>query len=101
MLLSRNLLTGFFSISSSASRSSHVLASSQYLVLLRSRFSTSAIVAMSSSPDFSVLLAEFKSTAGKTITCKAAVAWEAKKPLDVTDVQVKTFCIVELTKSQL
>merc|ERR550519_525450 len=25
---------------------------------------------------------------GKTITCKAAVAWEAKKPLDVTDVQI-------------
>ena len=29
-----------------------------------------------------------KATNGKTITCKAAVAWEAKKPLDVTDVQV-------------
>lgn len=27
-------------------------------------------------------------TAGKPITCKAAVAWEAKKPLDVTDVVV-------------
>ena len=40
------------------------------------------------SPDFSSLLAEFKSTAGKPITCKAAVAWEAKKPLDITDIQV-------------
>ena len=30
----------------------------------------------------------FKATNGKTITCKAAVAWEAKKPLDVTDIQV-------------
>merc|ERR1712179_457704 len=29
-----------------------------------------------------------KATNGKTITCKAAVAWEAKKPLDVTDIQV-------------
>ena len=34
------------------------------------------------------LLQEFKSTQGKLITCKAAVAWEAKKPLDVTDIQV-------------
>jgi S-formylglutathione hydrolase len=30
----------------------------------------------------------FKETQGKTITCKAAVAWEAKKPLDYTDIQV-------------
>ena len=29
-----------------------------------------------------------KATNGQTITCKAAVAWEAKKPLDVTDIQV-------------
>ena len=36
----------------------------------------------------SSLLQEFKSTQGKPITCKAAVAWEAKKPLDVTDIQV-------------
>ena len=27
-------------------------------------------------------------TNGKVITCKAAVAWEAKKPLDITDIQV-------------
>jgi len=27
-------------------------------------------------------------TSGQTITCKAAVAWEAKKPLDITDIQV-------------
>merc|ERR1711963_1267872 len=27
-------------------------------------------------------------TNGKTITCKAAVAWEAKKPLDIVDIQV-------------
>lgn len=33
-------------------------------------------------------LDELKKTNGQTITCKAAVAWEAKKPLDVTDVQV-------------
>jgi hypothetical protein len=25
-------------------------------------------------------------TNGKTITCKAAVAWEAKKPLDITEI---------------
>jgi len=30
----------------------------------------------------------FKATQGKTITCKAAVAWEPKKPLDVTDIQI-------------
>jgi Zn-dependent alcohol dehydrogenase len=34
------------------------------------------------------LLKQFEQTTGKTITCKAAVAWEAKKPLDYTDVQV-------------
>merc|ERR1711962_1266245 len=34
------------------------------------------------------VLAEFAQTQGKVITCKAAVAWEAKKPLDVTDIQV-------------
>lgn len=34
------------------------------------------------------LLAEFQKTTGKVITCKAAVAWEANKPLDYTDVQV-------------
>jgi hypothetical protein len=34
------------------------------------------------------LLDSFKLTAGQTITCKAAVAWEPKKPLDVTDIQV-------------
>ena len=27
-------------------------------------------------------------TNGKVITCKAAVAWEAKAPLDVTEIQV-------------
>ena len=36
----------------------------------------------------SSLLNSFKETQGKTITCKAAVAWEAKKPLDYTDIQV-------------
>jgi len=30
-----------------------------------------------------------RATNGKTITCKAAVAWEAKKPLDITDIQVE------------
>ena len=34
------------------------------------------------------LLDEFKKTQGQVIPCKAAVAWEAKKPLDVTDVQI-------------
>ena len=33
-------------------------------------------------------LEELAKTHGQVITCKAAVAWEAKKPLDVTDVQV-------------
>lgn len=31
---------------------------------------------------------ELKKTNGKVITCKAAVAWAAKQPLDITDVQV-------------
>lgn len=34
------------------------------------------------------VLNELKSTNGQVITCKAAVAWEAKKPLDITDIQV-------------
>jgi len=34
------------------------------------------------------LLESFKATAGKPITCKAAVAWAPKTPLDVTDIQV-------------
>ena len=38
------------------------------------------------------LVESFKATAGKTITCKAAVAWEPKKPLDVTDIQVERNC---------
>jgi len=36
----------------------------------------------------SALIDSLKVTAGQTITCKAAVAWEAKTPLDVTDIQV-------------
>ena len=33
-------------------------------------------------------LDSLNATKGKTITCKAAVAWKAKNPLDVTDIQV-------------
>jgi len=36
----------------------------------------------------SAVIQALKATNGQTITCKAAVAWEAKKPLDVTDIQV-------------
>ena len=35
-------------------------------------------------------IASLMKTNGQPITCKAAVAWEAKKPLDVTDVVVGT-----------
>ena len=38
------------------------------------------------SPD---VLNQLKATNGQVITCKAAVAWEAKKPLDITDIQVR------------
>lgn len=38
-------------------------------------------------PD-SELIKSFELTKGKTITCKAAVAWESKKPLDYTEIQV-------------
>jgi hypothetical protein len=34
------------------------------------------------------LMAQLRATNGKTITCKAAVAWEAKKPLDITEIEV-------------
>lgn len=37
----------------------------------------------------SSLLAEFAKTTGKTIKCKAAVAWEPKKPLDVCEIEVQ------------
>jgi hypothetical protein len=36
----------------------------------------------------SALLNQLQATNGKTITCKAAVAWKAKQPLDITDIQV-------------
>ncbi len=35
------------------------------------------------------LIESFKQTSGKIINCKAAVAWEANKPLDYTDIQVQ------------
>ncbi len=38
----------------------------------------------------SELLAKLTATNGKVIVCKAAVAWEAKKPLDITDIEVKS-----------
>ena len=34
------------------------------------------------------LLNQLKATNGKAITCKAAVAWKPKEPLDVTDIKV-------------
>merc|ERR1711994_458607 len=34
------------------------------------------------------MMKAFEATQGQTITCKAAVAWEAKKPLDITTIQV-------------
>ena len=34
------------------------------------------------------MLNQLKATHGKPITCKAAVAWEPKTPLDVTEIQV-------------
>ena len=32
----------------------------------------------------------FNETQGKIIKCKAAIAWEANKPLDVTEIEVET-----------
>ena len=43
------------------------------------------------------VLDQLKATNGKVITCKAAVAWEPKKPLDVTDIQVRITIKSELT----
>ena len=37
------------------------------------------------------VLDQLKATNGQVITCKAAVSWEPKKPLDVTDIQVRIF----------
>lgn len=36
----------------------------------------------------SALLNQLKATNGKPITCKAAVAWKPKEPLDITDIKV-------------
>ena len=41
------------------------------------------------------VLDHLKSTNGRVITCKAAVAWEAKKPLDITDIQVSFLHVVK------
>ena len=35
------------------------------------------------------MLNQLRATNGKPITCKAAVAWKPKTPLDVTDIQVR------------
>ena len=35
------------------------------------------------------LMNQLKATNGKSITCKAAVAWKAKAPLDITEIQVR------------
>jgi len=43
----------------------------------------------SSSQDFTNLLLSFKQTTGKVLKCKAAVAWEANKPLDYTEIEVQ------------
>ena len=37
------------------------------------------------------LMNQLKATNGKSITCKAAVVWKPKAPLDVTDIQVNHF----------
>ena len=42
------------------------------------------------------MLNQLKATHGKPITCKAAVAWEPKTPLDVTDIQV--YCFAEVLR---
>ena len=34
------------------------------------------------------IMNQLTATNGKVITCKAAVAWKAKEPLDITDIQV-------------
>ena len=34
------------------------------------------------------LRTQFQATQGQVIKCKAAVAWEAKKPLDITEIEV-------------
>ena len=36
------------------------------------------------------LMNQLKATNGQSITCKAAVAWKPKTPLDITDIQVTT-----------
>ena len=42
------------------------------------------------------VLDQLTATNGKVITCKAAVAWEPKKPLDITDIQVRIgFCCLD------
>ena len=50
------------------------------------------------------MLNQLRATNGKPITCKAAVAWKPKTPLDVTDIQVRykvpvLYCLMKKFKS--
>jgi len=60
-----------------------MLASSRRLLS-----SSSALLRRNMATVPAALMNQLKATNGKSITCKAAVAWEPKTPLDVTDIQI-------------
>merc|ERR1712156_1211839 len=62
------------------------LTSTAMLRTVMSKFKPFGVRPMASISE--AMLDQLKSTNGQVITCKAAVAWEAKKPLDITDVQI-------------
>ena len=66
-----------------------------HLVIMLSRLTSIALIQssqltrrMASTMVPSALLNQLKATNGKPITCKAAVAWKPKEPLDITDIKV-------------
>ena len=62
------------------------LTSTVMLRTVMSKFKPFGVRPMASISE--AMLNQLKATHGKPITCKAAVAWEPKTPLDVTEIQV-------------
>ena len=73
-------------------RSISNLTSTAMLRTVMSKFKPLGVRPMASISE--AMLNQLKATHGKPITCKAAVAWEPKTPLDVTDIQVYCFARV-------
>ena len=78
-------------------RSISNLTSTAMLRTVMSKFKPLGVRPMASISE--AMLNQLKATHGKPITCKAAVAWEPKTPLDVTDIQV--YCFADTTRLKI